>query len=762
MKFYPVIMCGGGGTRLWPLSRPSRPKQFIALVGDRSPFQSTLTRLACLEDAATTLVVAGVGHADWIQKEAAQVGIVVDSLLEPQARESAAAIAAAAAWVAQSDPSGVLVIVASDHHIPDEQAFAAAVTAAGEAAAAGWIVTLGVDPTAPATAYGYIRPGEQLPGVGAVRRNEAFVEKPDLKTAQGYLEAGYLWNSGNFIGRADTLLRELDQYEPGVAAAAARAVSGAERSGRGVRLGPDFLGAPKISFDYAVMERTDRAAVLPVDFEWSDLGAWDAVWAASERDARGNSAPPDVILQDSHDCLVRVSGESQVALVGVRNLAVIGDAQSLLICDLAASQKVKGVADLAALRAKAASAPRLDLASWSSQFDAWFRAAALPVWWTLGGDHHQGGFHELLGLDGRPSDAPKRARVQARQAFVFARAASMGLPGPWLVAAEHGWRFFEARYQRPDGLFRTLVSADGAALDETPYLYDQAFALLALAALHDAGSELGDCRAKAEQVFAAITAAFAHSAGGFRESGQRAFQANATMHLLEAALAWIEADGGGVWSELAEDLVDLALSRFMDPDLGMVREFFEADWSPAEGAAGEVLEPGHQFEWAWLLDRWSRMGGTSAASAAAQRLYRGGMAGWDVRRQVAVDELKPDLSLSRPTARLWPQTEMVKAAIHLARAGAPGASGYRRDAEDAAAGLWRYLDTPVNGLWRDKMTEAGAFVDEPAPASTFYHLFGAVQALQSVQADVTATAPLEPSGSRWADPTRSKRLSIKT
>ena len=742
MKFYPVIMCGGGGTRLWPLSRPSRPKQFIALVGDRSPFQSTLTRLACLEDAATTLVVAGVGHADWIQTEAAQVGLAVDSLLEPQARESAAAIAAAAAWVAQSDPTGVLVIVASDHHIPDEKAFAAAVTAAGAAAAAGWIVTLGVDPTGPATAYGYIRPGEQLPGVGLVRRNEAFVEKPDLKTAQGYLDAGYLWNSGNFIGRADTLLRELEQYEPGVVAAAARAVTGAERSSRGVRLGPDFLGAPKISFDYAVMERTDRAAVLPVDFEWSDLGAWDAVWAASERDAQGNSAPSDVILQDAQDCLVRVSGGSQVALVGVRNLAVIGDAQSLLICELEASQKVKVVADLAALRARAAPLARPDLVSWATQFDAWLRTAALPVWWTLGGDHRQGGFHELLGLDGRPCDAPKRARVQARQVFVYARAAGMGLPGPWLAAAEHGWRFFEARYQRPDGLFRTLVSPDGAALDETAYLYDQAFALLALAALHEAGSGLADWKAKAEQVFAAIKTAFAHSAGGFRESGARAFQANPLMHLLEAALAWIEAGGGEAWSDLAGELVDLALTRFMDPDLGMVREFFQADWSPAEGAAGQVLEPGHQFEWAWLLNRWSSMGGARAASAAAHRLYRGGMAGWDTRRQVAVDELRPDLSFSRPTARLWPQTEMVKAAIHLGRADTPDVSGYKQEAEDAAADLWRYLDTPVRGLWRDKMTESGGFVDEPAPASTFYHLFCAVQELQSVQPGVAMAAPL--------------------
>jgi mannose-1-phosphate guanylyltransferase/mannose-6-phosphate isomerase len=712
-----------------------RPKQFIPLVGERSPFQATLVRLSQLAGAAPPLVVAGLGHAGWIEREADQAGVSAEVLLEPVARESAPAVAAAAAWIARHDPNGVAVIVASDHHIPDDDAFLKAVETAGVAASQGWVVTLGVDPTGPATAYGYIQPGELLAGAAPVRRNQAFVEKPDVQTAAAHLRAGYLWNSGNFIARADVLLEELDRYQPEISAAARAAVESATPSSRGWRLGPVFASAPKISLDYAVMERTDRAAVLPVSFVWSDLGAWDAVWAASSKDENGNAAPPDVLLQGARDCLVRTSGALQVALVGASRLAVIADDRALLICDLDSSQGVKAVAEAAARGPSFGPADPPTLSGWAERYDRWFRTAALPAWWALGGDHVHGGFYELVGLDGAAPSAPKRARVQARQTFVYAQAARLGLAGPWRQAAEHGWRFFEQHYRRPDGLFRTLVTPQGEALDETAYLYDQAFALMALAALHQVAADRAHIAASAQALLAAIRRHFAHPAGGYREAGAHPFQANPLMHLLEAAMAWVEVGGGEVWLVLARELVDLALSRFIDSSSGFLGEYFDAEWRPAAGDLGQLVDTGHQFEWAWLLDRWAHMVDEPAAAAVARDLYQAGLAGWDHGRGVLVDELNADRQIRRATARLWPQTEMLKASITLGRDASGDHAAYTQHALEAADGLWRYLDTSVAGLWRDRMGADGQFKVEPAPASSFYHLVGAILALRGYHKD---------------------------
>ena len=726
--FYPVIMCGGSGTRLWPLSRAARPKQFIPLVGERSPFQATLIRLAKLEGAAAPLVVAGLGHAEWIVREAEQAGVPADMLLEPLARDSGPAVAAAAAWIAERDPKGVAVIVASDHHIPDDEAFLGAVKKAGVAAAQGWVVTLGIDPAYPATAYGYIQPGDVLTDAAPVRRNQAFVEKPDAATAAAYLKSGYLWNSGNFIARADVLLGELDRHEPAVAAAARTAVATAEQSGRAWRLGGAFAEAPKISFDYAVMERTDRAAVLPVSFAWSDLGAWDAVWAASAKDEAGNAADPQVLLQEARECLVRSAGGLEVALVGVNRLAVIADAQSLLICGLDSSQGVKAAAEAAARGALRPQQSPVDLLAWFERYEQWFRTAALPVWWSLGADHAQGGFHEVLEQDGVAPPRPRRARVQARQAFVYAKAAALGLPGPWLQAAEHGWRYFERRYRRADGLYRTLVGARGEPLDDKTYLYDQAFALLAMAGLREAGSTEADWAATADALLGAVRTEFGHAGGGFRETGEHPFQSNPLMHLLEAAMAWVEVDGGLQWRDLGENLVTLALDRLIDPAGGFLREYFDAAWNPAAGEQGRLVQPGHQFEWAWLLDRWSLIAGSDRAAAAALRLHQAGLAGWDQARGVAVDEIDDGLGIRCRTARLWPQTEALKASIMLGlREGAE--PRFFEHAAEAAAGLWRYLETPIAGLWRDTIGADGQFMIEAAPGSSFYHVVGAILAL---------------------------------
>jgi mannose-1-phosphate guanylyltransferase/mannose-6-phosphate isomerase len=732
LRFHPVILCGGAGTRLWPASRNDRPKQFIPLLGARSLFQETLLRLVGLDGAAGFTVVAGEAHAPLVASQLAELGLSADLLIEPEGRDSAAALAASAAFVAARDPDGIVVALASDHHVPDAAAFRAAVVTAGRAAERGAIVTFGVAPAFPATAYGYIQPGEGLAEAPGVRRVGRFVEKPDLKTAEAYVADGYLWNSGNFVFRAASLVEELDRFAPEVMAAARAGLAEAEGSGR---LGETFRTAPKISIDYAVMEKTDRAAVAPVDFAWSDVGAWAAVREAAPRDEAGNAVAGDVVLLDSADSLVRSApGAPLVVGIGLRGVGVIVEKDAVLVCDLAAAQDVKQAVD----RLKAGGRPELrfaasrpGLVSWQARLRDWLWTSALPMWWGMGADHVRGGFQELLDATGRPVEADRRARVQARQIYVYATAGALGWPGPWAAAVGHGLDFFLGRYLRPDGLFRTLVRADGTSADDTATLYDQAFGLLALASAAQALPDRRESLTRvAETLTARLAADRAHPAGGFTEAdGPSPFYANPHMHLLEAALAWEAVEGdapaGAAWRRLADDLATLALGRFID-GAGALHEWFGPDWTVAPGTLGRIVEPGHQFEWAWLLERWSRRRGRDDAHRAALRLFGVGLKGVDPARGLAVAALLDDqTTVHDPVARLWPQTERIKAGLILGAAD-PGAL---RAAEAGLSALFGYFDTPVAGLWRDKMEADGRFRDEPAPASSLYHIVCAFKEL---------------------------------
>ncbi len=731
--FFPVIMCGGSGTRLWPLSRRSRPKQFIPLVDGQSTFRQTVRRLAKLDGWPSILVVAGLAHLDWILSDAAEAGVAVEVLLEPEARDSAAAIAAAAAWIVRHDPNGVAVVVASDHHIPDDGAFLAAVEAAGSAAEAGRIVTLGVSPSYASTAYGYIRAGKALPAYGPAREVAAFVEKPGADLAEDYVSQGYLWNSGNFIARAEVLLSDLDRFAPLVSAAARRAVDDAAPHRGALRLGPQFVEAPKTSLDYAVMERTERAVVIPVSFDWSDLGAWDAVWRASPRDGMDNSSHGRIWADEARSCLVRTPPSLQVALIGVSDLAVVCDGASLLVCNMAASQRVKQAAD--ALNSETAlhhPEEPVSLADWSARLHHWLKTAALPLWWAIGADHARGGYHERLTLDGEALAEPRRARVQARQVFTYALAAHLGFAGPWLSAADHGFAFFADRYRRGDGLFRTLVSPAGESVDDTAFLYDQAFALIAMAALFQAEPGRKHLPSEARSLLQAVDRAFGLAGGAYRESGRHPFQANALMHLFEAALAWRDLDCDPVWAQLASRLASHATGKLYDPRARVIAEFYDETWRHADGDDGDVVEPGHQFEWAWLLHRWSLIDRSPLAADVAKALFASGLRGYDARRSVVVDELDARGNVRRASARLWPQTEFLKAALCLAVAdGESETASFRSHATNAARGLWRYLEAPTLGLWRDKLGSDDVFEPEPAPASSFYHIIGAISALRN-------------------------------
>ena len=367
------------------------------------------------------------------------------------------------------------------------------------------------------------------------------------------------------------------------------------------------------------------------------------------------------------------------------------------------------------------------------RLERWLFEEALPLWWTTGADHPRGGFHEEIDLQGRPTRAHRRARVQARQTWVYATAGALGWDGPWRAAMNHGLDYLLERYPRPDGLFRASVDAEGVPADDAALLYDQAFVLFAMAAVFQAEPARGDLPARARALLATAVSAFRHDDRGFKEaSADHPFHANPHMHMLEAALAWSEIVADPVWPALADRVADLALSAFIDRESGALREYFGPDWKPAPGPDGRIVEPGHQFEWAWLLLRWGVARGRPDAVAATSRLFEvGSRFGLDRGRGVAINAIGDDFTALNRSARLWPQTEWIKVAVVLAGAASDQAERNRLRLEAVAAvkGLMLYLETPVRGAWRDKLNASGVFVEEPAPASSLYHIVCAIAAL---------------------------------
>jgi mannose/cellobiose epimerase-like protein (N-acyl-D-glucosamine 2-epimerase family) len=369
----------------------------------------------------------------------------------------------------------------------------------------------------------------------------------------------------------------------------------------------------------------------------------------------------------------------------------------------------------------------------NSEADAlsrWLVQHAYPCWSSRGVDHVRGGFHESLRLDGEPSGETRRARLYPRQIYAFSVAAELGWSGPAADAVRQGLKTLLADYRRSDGLYRGLVAPNGAVLVERAVLYDQAFVLLGFAGAHKA---LGDAGARdgAHDLLARINATLRNPHGGFEESAPPSLPllANSHMHLLEACLAWMDQDNDRAWSELAEEIVELALRRFHDPASGFIREFFNPDWSLMPGEEADVVEPGHQYEWAWLLLRWSqRIHNPRAQQLALHLIDRTEDRGVDHARGVAINTLYGDGRARDARARLWPQTERIKAACLAGKI--TRQPRYADTAIEATRSLMKYLDTPTPGLWRDTMDERGAFVEQLAPASSFYHIVSAALQLR--------------------------------
>lgn len=336
----PVVLCGGAGSRLWPASRETYPKQLFAFGGGRSLLQETLARVIG-EGFAPPVIVTGNDYRFLVAEQMRALGIEGEIILEPLRRDSCAAIAAAAARIAARNPHALLLVLAADHAIPDPARFMADVRRGQLAAAAGRIVTFGVRPTGPATGYGYIRPGAELAGDSGAREIAAFVEKPDAGTAARYMAEGYLWNSGNFLFPAGLFLDELVRLEPDLHKNITASVSKAERDLDFLRLDPDnFAKAKATSVDYAVMEKTRLAAVVPSDFPWSDIGSWSEIWKLAEKDADGNAAQGDAVFEGSRGSYV-YSPHLLTAVVGLDDVVVVTTRDSVLVVNKEKAEDVK-------------------------------------------------------------------------------------------------------------------------------------------------------------------------------------------------------------------------------------------------------------------------------------------------------------------------------------------------------------------------------------------------------------------------------------
>ncbi len=344
-QIVPVLLCGGVGSRLWPVSRQGRPKQYLNLIGEDSMLQQTLTRLEGL-DQAPPIIVCNEEHRFLVAEQTRQIGIESATIiLEPEGKNTAPAIALAALVASATNPDSALLVLPADHHIGRPEQLRAAVKEALAAALHTKLVTFGLVPTRAETGYGYIKRGETLSGNVAVL--DQFVEKPNEVTAKGYLDSGeYVWNSGMFLFKSGHFLDALSEFQPTIAAACRAAMANSERDMNFVR--PDskaFANCPSESIDYAVMEHTKDGVVVSLDCDWSDIGAWSALWDTGGKDGEGNVTHGDVVLDNTHNSYVR-SQSRLVTTSGVNDLVVVETADAVMVADRHSVQDVKHIVSM--------------------------------------------------------------------------------------------------------------------------------------------------------------------------------------------------------------------------------------------------------------------------------------------------------------------------------------------------------------------------------------------------------------------------------
>lgn len=721
------VMSGGIGSRLWPLSREDNPKQFHDLAGKGSMLSKTVRRLKARGEGDTPVfVIASERHADRVRDDLAGLDIS-GAIFEPTGRNTAAAVAVATLQTLESNGDDLVLVVPSDHEISTDRQFWEAIESGIPAALDGRLVVFGIRPTHPETGYGYIEAGQaDERGVADVTR---FVEKPDIETAEAYLEAGnFYWNAGIFLFRAGAMRDAFLRFQPEIWKGAEAACKAAAREVSGLFLPLRIYETiPSISIDYAIVERLQRIAMVPAGFRWNDLGSWQSLLDVGPSDGDGNVIVGDVVALDCENSYLRSDGRL-VTAIGLRDMAVVATADATFVAPVSHSQHVKKIVEelerngRLETRYTPAQDRVLQNGAWVPRVRHWLFGEALPLWSTAAIDERHGGYHEAMGFDRRPVIRPKRMRTMARQVFAFSVAKIYGWEGPADRLIAHGVDFIATRGRTPAGGWVRTFNVDGTVADPTEDAYDHACVLLALAHAHRAGN--ADALRLGEETFTFLDESLEdRNMRGFLETsqGEGLRRTNPHMHLLEAFLAWYEATGNRQYLRRAARIIDLFRSHFFDADSWTIGEYFDDDWKPAAGEKGQWTEPGHHFEWAALLVDFAHKSGQKDLVGYARKLYASAIAnGLNRATGLAYGAVSRDgIPLDR-LSRSWPQTEAIKAAVALDDTGGPD---LKPEIEARVGRLFRWhIDPAPQGLWIDLIDERGRALAKDAPASILYHI----------------------------------------
>ena len=631
------------------------------------------------------------------------------------------------------------MVVPSDHEISTDADFWATVESGVPAANEGNIVIFGIAPSAPETGFGYIEAGPEIAGRAdhAVSR---FVEKPDFATAESYLAAGnFFWNAGIFLFRASAMQLAFKEHAPQIWEEVAASFAQAETDELGTHLPMDIYGGiQSVSVDYAIIEKTKAIRMVPATFRWNDLGSWQSLLEISPTDDKGNVIIGDVVAIDCERTYLRSEGRL-LSAIGLKDTAVVATPDATFVAPVTQSQNVKRIVERLEKsgRLETKRTPVHDLmpepGAYANRVRAWLFEETLPLWSTAGIDRVHGGFHEALGFDGRPVLREKRMRTMARQIYAFSVAGQMGWDGPVQEIVAHGIDFITAKGRINGGALAKSFHPDGSVKDGTQDLYDYSCVLLAAAHAHRLGNPAAKTLGEETMDFIVKRLADVRH-GGYMETAEGGLprRSNPHMHLLEAFLAWHEFTGDSVWLGHAASVIDLFKSRFFDSDSWTLGEFFEQDLSPLRAEKGAWTEPGHHFEWAWLLVNYAKAASEPGLVKYARKLYASAIAnGLNRATGLAYDAVSKDgLPLVR-TSRSWPQAEAVKAAIALDGTAGPD---MKPEIESRVGRLFRWhIDPAPQGMWIDLIDERGRSKALDVPASIFYHLVCALTAYLAIK-----------------------------
>ncbi|MCB1459699.1 MAG: AGE family epimerase/isomerase [Nitratireductor sp.] len=770
-RIVPVIMAGGIGARLWPLSRQDKPKQFLSIFGKQSLLQQTVARV--LENGNPMRIerMVVVTNRDFAHETMEQLsgfgGIEFDFIFEPAIRNTGPAMAAAAIHVHRSFPGSVMLMLAADHHITERKEFQRLLALAAEAAEEGPIVTFGIRPDRPETGYGYIKFHDNGTELCAV---EKFVEKPDRKKAAQWVASGdYLWNSGMF-GLSDSTARTAyGQHCPDVFDCVASAYDKATVLENCIYLAEaEYASCRSISIDYAIMENSTNIMVVPASIGWSDVGGWTQIAELAEADPDEFSGKRMQIRSTGNHFH---TGEKLAVAIGVDNLVVVDTPDAILVMNRNHGQEIRQVYDtLKAKGSQLVATPfrqmsvRQKAAYNRERIRTWLVEDALPLWHDIGWDRRNGGFIESYDRRGNPNLAqPRRLRVLARQLYAFAQAHMLGWQVNCIPVINNAIKYLGKHGKAPQGGWVHSLSADGAVLDPTVRTYDQAFMLFGLAWAYRA-TENPDALELINETLAYLDRNLADprhggyfddssamlqlqgletkklqlepvgilggDAGwsGFSDAGTRftpvpgniAKSLNPHMHLLEAFLALYKVTGEKRHLERSAAIVGPLKDSALDGKMGALPEMFDITLSPLPNELGQWCEPGHHFEWAHLLLTYGELAGEDMSEQARKLFSFAEAFGISPVTGLAFDRLAPDGTAIEDTSRLWPQLERLRCMLALRKS---GMAQFEDKIEMAVQNIFEaYLDPAPAGMWEDRIDSVGKIVSNEIPQSSFYHI----------------------------------------